>query len=86
LRGGVPTRAARDRRTELRSSSSLHTNSVKTTQNNAPVSRAAGPEPMAATGLDAAPAKAVIDMVNNPTDIDILARLVIFISFAKNWL
>ncbi|MEA2755802.1 MAG: hypothetical protein QOJ54_2091 [Aliidongia sp.] len=40
---------------------------------------------LGAAVLDAAAATAVIDRVSNPAEIDILNRLVIFISFAKIW-
>jgi hypothetical protein len=82
----LPIRAARERRTELRSSSSLQTSSVNTTQTRAPVSKVAGPDTLATAEFDAAAATAVIDMVSKPTDIEMRALLVIFMPFANNWL
>ena len=84
--GREPPGLARERRTELRSSSSLQTSRVSTTQTSAPVSRVAGLELIATAEFDAAAATAVIDIAIKPTDIEIRALLVILIPFANNWL
>jgi phage gp46-like protein len=74
---------ARDRRTELRSSSSLHTSKVSTTQTSAPVKSAAGAEVASAPVCEAAVATAVTDIASNPTDNAILVLFVIVIPFAS---